>query len=78
MKDGQTYLAHKAEHAVDLESGAFTSSPVYRKRPFTVLALLVGRAPPCLGYAQLEDWRCGRDGYQAIDHRLSRSLGLVV
>ena len=42
------------------------------------LALLVGRAPPFLGYAQPEDWRCGRDGYQEIDHRLSQSLGLVV
>ena len=28
MKDGQTHLAHKAEHAVDLESGALVAVTV--------------------------------------------------
>jgi transposase len=27
MKDGRTHLAHKAEHAVDLETGARSPSP---------------------------------------------------
>lgn len=28
MKDGQTHLAHKAEHAVDLDSGAIVTATV--------------------------------------------------
>ena len=28
MKDGRTHLAHKAEHAVDLETGAIVSGTV--------------------------------------------------
>ena len=28
MKDGRTHLAHKAEHAVDLESGAIVAVTV--------------------------------------------------
>ena len=29
MKDGRTHLAHKAEHAVDLETGAVVSVTVH-------------------------------------------------
>jgi hypothetical protein len=30
MKDGRTHLAHKAEHAVDLETGVYISEPERR------------------------------------------------
>jgi hypothetical protein len=32
MKDGRTHLAHKAEHAVDLDSGAVVGRYVTRRR----------------------------------------------
>ena len=33
MKDGRTHLAHKAEHAIDLETGAIVGITVRRCRP---------------------------------------------
>ena len=33
MKDGRTHLAHKAEHAVDLETGAIVAVTVQGARP---------------------------------------------
>jgi transposase len=33
MKDGRTHLAHKAEHAVDLDTGAVVCGDAARGRP---------------------------------------------
>jgi hypothetical protein len=44
MKDGRTHLAHKAEHAVDLEAGGFSEARPYG-RPFSTtykLRILTG------------------------------------
>lgn len=43
MKDGRTHLAHKAEHAVDLDSGALvavTVQPADKGDPETLLETL--------------------------------------
>jgi len=61
MKDGRTHLAHKAEHAIDLETGAIVSVTVTAHR--YLLNRRIERARRLLGQADMSiaqvAYRCG-------------------
>ena len=49
MKDGRTHLAHKAEHAVDMETGAIvavTRQGAERHHELTAIAARAATSPP--------------------------------
>ena len=61
MKDRRTHLAHKAEHAVDLESGALVAVTVQGADQGDTRTLVTRclRRSLLIGHLQL----CGRDGH---------------
>jgi transposase len=65
MKDGRTHLAHKAEHAVDLETGAIvavTVQPADRGDTASIGETM------CEAMENLDECSCARDDHGADDH----------
>ena len=81
MKDGRTHLAHKSEHAVDLESGAVLAVTLHsgaRGDTSTVLEtmLAASKNAVALGREALPEWVCDKGYHSNATMEVMETVGM--
>jgi transposase len=81
MKDGRTHLAHKSEHAVDLESGAVLAVTLHggaRGDTSTVLETMLAASKNAveLGREALPEWVCDKGYHSNATMEVMETVGM--